>query len=215
MLGRPLIQRQGMTVPAFGPGPYLDQKSLVGNATAAGVTLGIADIFGGILNRTNGGGAGFTDTWPDADTIIAALDNPQVGDSWVLLYRNAVAFAMTFAAGTGIVSGTGTLNIAASSSRWYLHTVLSNKRTVIIPGSTANGTAVLGGFSNSDIAKVMPGMGVTGTNVGASAVVLGVTPSDTPGNATITVSVNSTGTTRCLRASHLLSSREFSWMLSG
>lgn len=194
MLGRPLLQKSGMTQPAVGPGPYLDQKALVSNATAAGTTLAIADIFGGILNRSNGGGAGFVDTWPDADTIIAALDNPQVGDSWILIYRNTVAFLMTFAGGTGIVSGTGTLNCAASSTKWYLHTVLSNKRTVIMPGSTTNASGVLGGFTNAQIANVMPGMGVTGTNVGASAVVLGVTPSDTPGSATITVSVNSTGT---------------------
>src|SRR5437763_294715 len=109
MLGRPMLRVGGLATEASGGRPLLDQKTIGANATAGSVTLGVADIFGGILNRTGPGGA-FNDTWPDADTIIAALDNPQVGDSWFLFYRNAVAFAMTFVAGVGIVAGIGTLN---------------------------------------------------------------------------------------------------------
>ena len=40
------------------------------------------------------------------------------------------------------------------------------------------------------MANIMPGMGVTGTNIGASAVVLGMSPEA----GTVTVSVASTGT---------------------
>lgn len=199
MLSRPVSMNQGLLQPSFGGRPMLDQKSIGANATAGNVTLGVADIFGGILNRTGPAG-GFTDTWPDADTILAALDNPQKGDSWILIYRNGVAQAMTFGAGVGIVSGIGTLNCAASSTKWYLHTLLATKRTVILVVNTTNANAVLTGLDNSEIAQIEAGMGVTGAGIGASAVVLGVTPSDTPGGATITLSVNSTATAQNIAA---------------
>lgn len=194
MLSRPAAFLAGFMQPSPGPRKLLDNwNAFQGNATAGSTTLLAADICNGVLNRTGPGGA-FNDTFPDADTIIAALDNPQKGDSWALIYRNAVAFAMTFVAGVGVVSGVGTLGCIASSTKIYTFTILSTKRTVIIPGATTNANAVLTGFNNSDIAKVEQGMGVSGTNVPGATTVLGVTPSDTPGGATITMSANATGT---------------------
>lgn len=193
MLGRPAVFLGGFMTGNPGPRPVLDQRGIAANATVGAATLGVADICQGILNRT-GPVAGFVDTWPDADTVIAALDNPQKGDSWYFTYRNGVAQAMTFAAGVGIVSGIGTLSVAASSTKLYLHTLLAVKRSTIIIVNTTNANGVLTGLENSEIAQIEAGMGVTGAGIGAAAVVLGVTPSDTPGGATVTVSVNSTAT---------------------
>src|SRR5574341_1206469 len=128
MLPRPMGQIKGFTQPVNTA--VLSQRSIASNAAGASTTLSASDIMQGVLNRT-GPGLAFTDTWPSADEIIAAMDNPQVGDEFGLIYRNGVALAMTFAAGTGIVSGIGTLSCAASSTKLYSHTILSNKRTVI------------------------------------------------------------------------------------
>lgn len=194
MLARPAAFLAGMMAPSPGPRKLLDQwNAFQANATAGNTTLLVADVMNGFLNRT-GPAAPFTDTWPDADSVVAAMDNAQKGDSWILLYRNGVAQAMTFAAGTGTVSGVGTLNCAASSTKTYMMTLLATKRTKILAGATTNANAVLTGFNNTDLQYIEQGMGCSGTNVGASAVVLGTTPSDTPGGATITLSVNSTGT---------------------
>lgn len=192
MLSRPMGQLGGMVVPVPGSRKQLDQQFIQANATAGAATLTPAQIMSGVLNRT-GPGAGFTDTWPSADEIIAAMENPQVGDSWLLMYRNGVAQAMTFAAGTGIVAGIGTLNCAASSTKWYLHTLLSTKRTAVLVVSTTNANAVLTNVPNSQIKNVMPGMGATGTGIGAGAVVLGV-KEGADGVGTITLSANSTAT---------------------
>lgn len=191
MLSRPLVQHQGFTVPAFAAMPYLDQKSIGANVTVGNATLTVANFVGGIINRTGPVG-GFTDTWPDADQFIAAMDNPMKGDSWMTVYRNGVAQAMTFAAGTGIISGIGTLSCAASSTKLYLHTILSVKRTKIIVGTNDGVGPILTGFSNADIANVEQGMGISGTGIPALATVLGATPSDTAGGATITISANTT-----------------------
>lgn len=196
MLARPLGQIAGFTVPQPGGNPVLGNQGIATNATAGSASLTAAQIMRGVLNRT-GPGAGFTDTWPSADEIIASMDNPQVGDSFLLFYRNGVAQAMTFAAGTGIVSGIGTLSCAASSTKTYLHTVLSNKRTTVKVGTTTNTTLVLTNLPVSAAADIMPGMGVTGTGVGAAAIVLGVAEAvDANGTRTlsVTVSVASTAT---------------------
>lgn len=191
MLARPAVYIGGFGAPAAGGRPYLDQKGIQVNATNGNATLTAMNLLTGVLNRTVVG-APFTDTWPTADSLIAAIENPQIGDSWLTWYRNAVAFAMTFAAGTGIVSGIGTLNCAASSSKLYLHTILSTKRSTILVATTLNASGVLSNLTNAQIATIEPGMGATGVGIGASAVVLGVTPSDSPIGATVTLSVVST-----------------------
>lgn len=196
MLARPYGRQGGLQQDIPGGTSLLDQIGIATNATAGNATLTAQQLMRGALNRT-GPGAGFTDTWPTADEIIAAMDNPQVGDSWLLIYRNGVAFAMTFAAGTGIVSGIGTLGVAASSTKTYLHTVLANKRTTTKIASTTNADPVLTLIPVADLKDIMPGMGATGTGIGASAVVLGVkevTAADGTITGSVTLSVNSTAT---------------------
>jgi len=187
MLPRPMGQSAGLVQPVNAH--VLSQRSWAGNATAGSASLTASDVMQGILNRTGPGGA-FNDTWPSADQLIAAMENPQVGDEFGLLYRNGVAFAMTFVAGTGIVAGTGVLNVAASISRLYSMTVLANKRTVVGVVTTTNTTLVLTNVPKSVIQQIMPGMGVTGTGIGAAAIVLGVSEDA----QTVTVSVASTAT---------------------
>lgn len=192
MLGRQAQFVAGQMMPSNGPRPTLDQMGIQSLATVGAGQLTVAHISQKILNRTGPVG-GFTDTWPDADSILAAMENPQVGDSWLFVYRNGVAQAMTFAAGTGIVSGIGTLSCAASSTKLYLHTLLSTKRTTVKICTTTNANKILTNVPNRDIKDVMPGMGVSGTGIGAANVVLGVAegPNDL---GTITLSVDQTAT---------------------
>lgn len=193
MLARPATFIGGFMNGNPGPLPYLDQKGIASNVTVGNATLAVADICQGILNRTGPVG-GFTDTFPNADDIIAAMQNPQKGDAFYFTYRNGVAQAMTFAAGTGIVSGIGTLSCAASSTKLYLFTVLATKRSTILVGNQINATAIISGLTNAQIATIEPGMGVTGTNVQANTTVLGVTPSDSATGATVTLSLPVTAT---------------------
>lgn len=198
MLSRAAVFLGGQVGKAQAGVQAMSMAQPIANATAAGTTLSAQEITSGWIQRSNGGGAGFNDTWPSADSIIQAIPDCAVGDCWDLWYQNTVAFAMTFVAGTGIISGTGTLNCAASVTRLYRHTILSNKPQSILVGNNSNGTAILTGFSAAMLATIMPGMGVTGTNVQANAVVLGLNYGDGTTNAStggqVTISSNCTGT---------------------
>lgn len=199
MIGRPAIFMNGSVQKA--PPGFQDMSQAIpaANATAAGVNLTASEILSGWIQRSNGGGAGYTDVFPSADSILALLTDAGVGDCFDLWYQNTVAFLMTFGATpTGFVVGTGTLNVAASTTRLYRLTILSTKPQTILVGNNTNASAILTGFTPAQLATIMPGMGVTGTNVAAAAVVLGVqygdgTNSPTTGG-TVTVSGVSTGT---------------------
>lgn len=199
MLARPAVFMNGALGRAPAGVQELCQAAPIANATAAGVTLTAAEIVSGWIQRSNGGGAGYTDVFPPATDIIALLPDAAVGDCFELYYQNTVAFLMTFGATpTGIVAGVGTLNVAASTTRLYRFTLLSTKPTVILVGNNTNANKIYTGFTAAQLANVMPGMGVSGTGVGASAVVVGVTPGDGTTDVTtggkITVDVNSTST---------------------
>jgi len=187
--------RAGMEGPANPGQPIFHQLIPAANATAAGTTLTANEVLSGWLQRSNGGGAGFSDTFPSVDSLITALNAagspPGVGDCFRFIYQNTVAFAMTYVAGAGLVAGTGTLNIAASVTRMYFITFLSTKNTVVIPGvTTTSGNKFLTNISAAQMANIMPGMAVTGTGIGASALVVGCAPDA----GTVTVDVNSTAT---------------------
>lgn len=202
MFARAIGKVGGMQSDLSAGSPVLSQLSPVNNATAAGTTLTAQEILSGWIRRSNGGGAGYIDTWPTADSIIAAMTasglGPSVGDCFQVIYQNLVAFLSTNALGTGIIAGTGTLNIAASTTRLFFLTLLATKPSVVLVGSTTNTNPNLRGFTAAQLAGVMPGMGVTGTGVGASAVVLGVVPGDGTADLVtggyVVVSVNSTAT---------------------
>lgn len=108
------------------------------DATVGATTLTAAQLLGGILYRT-GPVAGYVDTTPTATQIIAAMDNPQIGDSFIFIHVNGVAFACTFTAGTGITLA-GTVNNAASKVRMYLCTVTN----VATPAVLITGIGELG-----------------------------------------------------------------------
>jgi hypothetical protein len=194
MFARPMV-KTGQEAPASPGQPSLSQLIPAANATAAGTTLTANEILSGWLQRSNGGGAGYTDVFPSVDSLITALAAggcaPGVGDCFRFIFQNTVAFLMTYSAGAGLVAGTGTLNVAASTTRIYFITFLSPKNTVTIPGvTTTTGNKFLTNISAAAMANVMPGMAVTGTGIGASALVVGTAPDA----GTITVDVNSTAT---------------------
>lgn len=199
------------------PNPeYLNQGDVAGFAeviatltTAGAGTITAAMLASGILNRT-GPGAGFTDTTDSAVNILAAiggnLNAPivQAGTTWRFRYINTVAFAMTFAAGTGVVAGIGTLNVAASLTRDYLLTVLSTQVPVTLQSNTTNASAVVTfvlppGTSGFKIGpdplavNIQTGATVSGTGITAGTTVIGITVSQA-GLTGVTLSANATAT---------------------
>lgn len=133
------------------PGDVLAGGENILNGALATVGAGTwtgAMIATGIIRRTGPVG-GYTDTTDTAANIIAALagnaSSPDVlpGTSFRMLFLNTVAQAMTWAAGTGVVTGTGTLNCAASSVREYLVTVLNSSATTILQAGVVNTSANL------------------------------------------------------------------------
>jgi len=176
----------------------------VGAGTWTGAAIGT-----GIIRRTGPVG-GYTDTTDTATNIIAALagNNPGAaivpGSTFRLRVLNTVAQALTFAAGVGVVAGTGTLNIAASLIRDYLVTVLNSSPPVTLQSNTTNGSAVvtfvfptgqtvypIGSAPNA--INLTPGMTVTGTGITTGTTILGVTQGQ-GGVTGVTLSANATAT---------------------
>jgi hypothetical protein len=197
MRTRPLVQAGNLTIGSV-PGPSLENFLSQTSTADANTAITAQQVMGGILYRS-GLTAGRTDTFPTVDSILAAMDNPQVGDSWTLIIRVNEAFALTLTAGTGMVAGVGTTtSVAASSTRYFKFTLLATKRTTIKIGTTTNADPAITKIPVSDLKDIMPGMLATGTNVGAAAIVLGLQEyiDATDGNryGKATLSVNSTGT---------------------
>lgn len=179
----------------------------VGNGTWTG-----AAIATGIINRTGPTG-GYTDTTDTAANILAAIQGNsnapiiEPGSTFRLIVRNTVAQALTNALGTGVIAGTGTLNIANSLVRMYLLTVLNASPVQIWNAQVTNGSAIFTlslppgvlaapyPSSNSLIGafSATPGATVSGTNVPAATTLLSVTngPGGVIGG---TLSANATGT---------------------
>lgn len=194
---RSAVYDPGTLCPRIGyPGDLvLGGESISAGAIAAnaGTTWTGAAIATGIIRRTGTIVAGFTDTTATAAQIVAALkgnfDNLDVvpGSSFRLLVINTIAQALTWAGGTGVVTGTGTLDITASKAREYLVTVLNAGAEQIVQCNTTNGDAtvtfVLPAGQSSLPQKgpsgigydIQPGMAVSGTGIAAGAYVIGVT----------------------------------------
>lgn len=186
----------------------------LGEVISTLTTVGAGTILGaafatGILRRT-GPTAGYTDTTDSATNILAALAGGlpqgilQAGTTWRFRYINTVAFAMTFAAGTGVVAGIGTLNVAASLTRDYLLTVLSTQVPVTLQSNTTNTSAVVTfvlppGVSGFKIGpdplavNIQTGASVSGTGISAGTTVIGITVSQA-GLTGVTLSANATAT---------------------
>jgi hypothetical protein len=216
MLVRPMVQGDAPISRMVLPGDVVAGGESMGSGditTAGAGTWTGAAIAKGILNRT-GPGAGYTDTTDTSTNIIAALvgSTPQQqgfgvgaagidvvsGTSFRFLFQNTVAFAMTFAAGVGVVAGNGTLNCAASLWREYLVTVVNATPQTIINCATTNASAVVTfnlqtGQTSLPMGTVTPGMTVSGTGITAGTTVIGVTQG-VGGITGVTLSANATAT---------------------
>lgn len=167
----------------------LEQASIDTNTTAGSATLSVLSLIKGILRRT-GPGAGFTDTFPTADSLLAADPDLNVGDSFDFTYINGVAQAMTAAAGEGVVLGSN-VNVAASLVRRYLITVLGIGPRQNFIGTMVNGTPIISGVPTAVVAACQPGQGLSGTSIAAGAYIVAVNSA----TGLITMSANATGST--------------------
>lgn len=187
------------------------ESVLAGPLTTVGAgTWTGALIATGIITRTGPVG-GYTDTTDTATNILAALagnaPNAEVepGVSFRMLFINGVAQAMTFAAGAGVVAGSGTLTVAASLWREYLWTVLNGSPQQSIQSNTTNASAVVTfvlpanmvalpiGPGAAGTYKLTAGMTVSGTGITAGTTVIGVTQG-VGGITGVTLSANATAT---------------------
>jgi hypothetical protein len=71
--------------------------------------------------RTGPTGA-YNETTPTATEILAAMEKPEIGDSFDFIHVNGVAYIATLVAGTGVTLAGTTAN-AASKVRMYRCTV--------------------------------------------------------------------------------------------
>ena len=188
-VNRAQIDRAGNFVQSQPVGErLLSQATLVADATAGASTISVAALLGGITQRT-GPGAGYTDTFPAAANLLAAQPELSVGDSFEYTFRNTVAFAMTAAAGEGVVLGSN-VDVPASNTRDYSISILGTGPRQIFSGNLTNGSATVTGVPLANAALVQPGQGVTGTGIPANTTVLSVNAN----TGVIVLSANATAT---------------------
>lgn len=194
------VDNGGNDVQKQGPNDIImDQKRAIPMTDAATAAIPVAAILAGIIDRT-GPGAGYADTWPTADAILAACPALDTGDSFEFLFINGVAFANATAAvansGVTVVNGA----ITASLVKRFMLTVQGAGRTAILAAELTNASAVINlaslGVSASRAATlaqtIRPGMLVTGTGVQAGTTVLAV--NSVNGTVTLSLAATVTGT---------------------
>jgi len=169
------------------PGDVLGGAEVItNNATVGSTTLPASQLISGILNRTGSTGV-FTDTTDTAANIIAALvaqysyqQSPtnglaggnavQPGLSVRLRYINAVAFAATIAAGTGVTLGANSATVNASSVKDYLLQVTNGTPQQTFAVNQTNGSAVLTGLTQFQTAQLSVGQLVTGSGLSGNII---------------------------------------------
>lgn len=171
--------------------------------TAGAATLTVGAILGGTIRRS-GPAAGFTDTWPTAEQLCAALRShgnnadhvPGMG--FLVRYINTVAQANTMAvpANEGISLSTAVyssvVNCPASSYKdYFVELVSAPVAASTVTAGTANGTKRILLAAEAAPGSIVPGMSVYGTGVGASAKVTHLIYG-TAGIKEVWVDVNST-----------------------
>ena len=194
------IDRGGNDVQKQGPGDIImDQKKAVAVTAAATTAIPVEAILAGIIDRS-GPGAGYADTWPTADAILAACPALDTGDSFEFLFINGVAFANATAAvansGVTVVNG----GVTASLVKRFMLTVQGAGRTSIMAAELTNASAVINlaslGVSASRAAtlaqQVRVGMLVTGTGIQAGTTVIAV--NSVNGTVTLSLAATVTGT---------------------
>lgn len=192
------IDRGGNDVQKQGPGDMImDQKKRMALAGAGTQAITAEHILAGIIVRT-GPVAAYADTFPTADSILAACPALDAGDAFEFLFDNsgtAQANTPTGLAGITLVNG----GVTASLVKRFMATVLAAGRTQILQGLTVNAGFTINlqtpGVSASAAAKlaqsIQPGMLVTGVGIGASAKVVGV--NSVTGVITVDVANTATG----------------------
>lgn len=154
-----------------------------GPATVGNGTIVAANIAAGIITRTGPTGA-YTDTTDTAANIIATIapynglakgGGVQPGASFRFRLINTVAFALTLAAGVGVTLGSN-VNVAASSVKEYLLTILNGTPQTIQSATVDGTTAVITGMTQGQTDQVSTGQLVSGTGISASTTVLSVQP---------------------------------------
>ena len=212
-LFRPTGSRAAVNNELIAPGDVMagGENILAGSLTTAGNgTWTGAMIATGIIRRTGPGG-GFTDTTDTSTNILLALAGNSFsavmlpGTSFRLRLINTVAFAHTFAAGAGILVGTGLLSVAASGFRDYLLTILNASPAITQQANTVNanpaitfvlpiGMLALPMGPTPQAVNITPGMTVSGAGITAGATVIGVTQGQ-GGIIGVTISPSPTATT--------------------
>ena len=203
MLAKPIImdgqlQRQVQQGDVLAGGDVIN-STLV---TAGNGTILASQVVSGILNRTGPVGA-FTDTTDSAANIISgflgqyafpagpgsfSFPGVQQGTTFRLRYINSVAFAMTLAAGLGVTLGAN-VNVAASSVKEYLFTIINGAQGQVYVATTTAASAIITGLLQGQTNNLSPGMTVTGSGIPASTTVLSV-----QSGAGVTLSANATVT---------------------
>lgn len=197
MLIRPAGYDGGKLQREVMPGDVLagGESLLAGALTTAGAgTWTGAQIATGIINRTGPVGA-YADATDTAANIVAALQGNYPGldivpgTTFRMLLINTVAFALTLTPGAGVITGGGTINVAASLVREYLWTILNASAPVTMPCSLVTATKVLtfilppgsvsiplvGSNGANGAVAITTGMTVSGTGITAGTRVAGVT----------------------------------------
>jgi hypothetical protein len=190
MFGRGQIDSGGNYVRRAGPGELLMEQTQQSAITTAGAgTLTAAAMGTGYVERT-GPGAGYNETLDIADNLMAANPEFSPGDSFEFTYRNTVAFAATLVASEGAELAGGNTAIAASLVRRFLVTILATNRRQSFLANTTNASPTISGLTQAQVQTLQPGMGISGTGIGASAVISSVNAA----LGTVTATVNSSAT---------------------
>lgn len=118
---RTLIQTASLLPTALRGGDgFVGNPTIVEKTTDANHTLTVAEMSAGVVYYS-ALSAGRTVTTPTAALIIAACPDMDIGDSFMILVSIQDAFAITWAAGTGVTLR-GRATTAASSSSWIIVT---------------------------------------------------------------------------------------------
>lgn len=188
-LSRGRLDLGGNDVRAQGPGDsFLDQSIITPVTTVGNATLTAAQLVSGIIRRT-GPTAGYADIFPSADSLLTAVPQLGVGDSFKLNFINTVAFANTPTGAEGVVLGNNT-GVALSAARQYLISILGDGVRQAFNAATTNASNVVTGLDAIAIANIRPGQGVTGTGIPANAFVTSVNQTA----RSFTISANATAT---------------------
>jgi hypothetical protein len=106
------------------PATFPQHATVATDATDGAVTWTASQVLGGLIHRTIG--AARSDVTPTAALLIAAMGSPIVGQSFLFVVKNVTGatHVLTVTAGSDVTL-TGTMTIAAASSKIFLGVVTS------------------------------------------------------------------------------------------